>query len=118
MRFIRFTVISILTLSAFLAGCGQKAYESVTEIPRTIYEKEEYQKIAVGKGDMEPVLKMSLTRHDTEKISYSVDEEGLELEELMVGIGDHVSEDSVPHTDSLSGYRERAMHLPYQKGWD
>ena len=92
MRFIRFTVISILTLSAFLAGCGQKAYESVTEIPRTIYEKEEYQKIAVGKGDMEPVLKMSLTRHDTEKISYSVDEEGLELEELMVGIGDHVSE--------------------------
>ena len=75
-----------------LSGCGQKDYESVTEISRVIYEKEEYQTIPVSKGDMEPVLKMNLTRHDTEKINYSVDEEDLELEELLVGIGDHVSE--------------------------
>ena len=86
----RFTISYILLCMAFLSGCGQKAYESITEIPRVIYQKTDYETVQVSKGDMEPVLKLALTRHDTDKINYSVDEEKLELEEVLVDIGDHV----------------------------
>jgi len=83
--------ISLVLVGFIFSGCGQKAYENIVDIPRVIYQKKEYQTISVAKGDMEPTLRLSLTRHDTEKVNYSVDEEGLEIEEIKVNIGDHVS---------------------------
>ena len=85
-------IISTLVCAILLSGCGQKAYKTVTEIPREINQKEEFQTVPVMKGDMEPVLKLNLTRHDTEKINYSVDESDLELEDILVNIGDNVTE--------------------------
>ena len=90
MNYRRYTIF-ILICAILLTGCGNKAYKSITDISRIMYQKKEYQITPVQTGDLEPILKLKLARQETEKISYSVDESDLEMEEILVSIGDHVS---------------------------
>lgn len=84
-------LIGILAMgSVLLAGCGKSESDTLAEIPRTIYQKSEYQTIQTTRGDMEPKLILTLKPQDVEKINYTVNEGNLEVEDIYVSVGDEV----------------------------
>lgn len=84
-------LLSILVAgSTILTGCKTGNSDTLAEIPRSIYQKNDYQTIQITRGDMSPKLVLTLKPQDVEKINYTVDESGLEVEDVYVSVGDEV----------------------------
>ena len=79
----------------FLSGCGNSDVNTVKEIQKTIYQKVSYNTAKVEKGDMEPIITLTLTPDVVETIDYSVNEEKLEVDEILVNAGEKVTQGQV-----------------------
>lgn len=79
----------------FLSGCGNSDVNTVKEIQKTIYQKVSYNTTKVEKGDMEPIITLTLTPDVVETIDYSVNEEKLEVDEILVNAGEKVTQGQV-----------------------
>ena len=75
----------------FVSGCGSSTANTVEEVPKTIYQKVSYTTTKVEKGDMEPSLTLTLTPDVVETIDYTVNEEKLEVDEILVSAGEKVT---------------------------
>lgn len=85
-------LILLLMLScAQLAGCGDSTEVKLVAIPRTQYQKSEYKTTTVGRGDINPVLMLTLKPMEIEELKYSVSEPDLEVEDVYVEVGDKVT---------------------------
>ena len=75
-------IILVPIMTIILTGCGQDMDTSLSEIPRNIYQKNEYKTELVHKGDIVPTLNLSLIPMEMEKIEYAVSEASLEVDEI------------------------------------
>ena len=87
---IRF-LLTYTLFTLFLSGCGDSDANAIKEISKTIYQKAGYDTTTVEKGDIEPIISLTLTPEVVETIDYTVDEENLEVDEILVSAGDSVT---------------------------
>lgn len=89
-------IISIFLLIVLCAttACDKKGSEVVT-VNIKPYEKVEYKKIEVMRGDFTPKLTLTLQAENYEKINYGMMNEELELEQLKVKVGDKVKKGDI-----------------------
>lgn len=73
-----------------LTGCGTSE-TALTPIPRTIYQKADYQTVKVKKGDMKHSIQLKLKARLADQVNYSVDLADAEVEEVLVNAGEHVT---------------------------
>lgn len=79
----------------FLSGCGGHDTNSVKAIEKTIYQKADYNTAMVEKGDMEPTITLKLTPEVVSTIDYTVEQENLEVDEILVNAGEQVKKGQV-----------------------
>lgn len=77
---------------ASLSGCGSKKGSQVKEIKKAIYQKAVYETVKAQKGDIEPTAVLILTPDEVEQVDYTVDEENLEVDEILVNVGEDVKQ--------------------------
>jgi len=89
---INFILLAVLLLSGLsLTACGDADETKLVELPRDEYQKTEYKTTIVMKGDVNPILTLVLKPMEIEEINYSVNENDLEVEDINVEVGDHVT---------------------------
>lgn len=89
-------VIIVCIFLLTLAGCSQaEETAELLPIPKDTYQKTEYTLADVTKGDLEPVIKFNLRPLQMEQTYYSIDISDVEIEEINVSVGDHVSKGQV-----------------------
>lgn len=84
-------VLMALTLS----GCGKPTVEDKAQVKIPVYDKVEYNSTEVAKGDIEPEVSLSLRVDGLHQISYTVDQDDLEIEKVYVTTGDKVKKGDV-----------------------
>lgn len=91
-KYIVMVCIFLLTLT----GCSKVGETAeLLPIPKDTYQKTEYTLADVTKGDLEPVIKFNLRPLQMEQTYYSIDISDVEIEEINVSVGDHVSKGQV-----------------------
>lgn len=81
----------LLLTTAALTACGQATESALVQLPRDSYQKTEYKTTTVMRGDINPILTLSLKPMELEEIKYSVNEADLEVEDINVEVGDRVT---------------------------
>ncbi len=89
MILIGLTIIIIISLS--LAGCGSSSLTSRPVVEIAGYEKDTYKTETVQRGDIEPVLTLKLEPDNRKVTTYGSLEETMEVDEILVEVGDKVS---------------------------
>lgn len=84
------TLLPIIICFFTLIGCGERETGDLINIDRNIYQKNEFKTVMVQKGDINPVMNLTLKPVDVREIQYSVNEEELEVEDVFVDVGDRV----------------------------
>ncbi len=82
--------LSGIMLVMILSGCSHQETEQIKEIKKTPYQRISYETVTVQRGDIEPILNLTLEPEIVETIDYTVNEEDLELDEILVDVGDQV----------------------------
>lgn len=75
---------------ASLSGCGSGKADQVMEIKKEIYQRAGYETVTAQRGDIEPTIVLTLIPDNVESIEYTVDEENLEVDEILVSVGEDV----------------------------
>lgn len=92
--------------SMLLTACGKTGGKEVLEIQKDGYEKNSYNTVTVMRGDLEPVLTLTLKIENFERINYSVTQQELEVEKVHVSVGDRVKAGDVLVTFKAEGTEE------------
>lgn len=84
-------VLMALTLS----GCGKPTVENKAQVKIPVYDKVEYNSTEAAKGDIEPEISLHLRVDGLHQITYTVDQDDLEIEKVYVTAGDKVKKGDV-----------------------
>lgn len=84
-------VLLCLFAALCLGGCKGKQEAELFEIPRDIYERESFQTVEVMRGDLKPVLSLTLKPSEMEEINESVNASELRVKQIYVSLGDFVN---------------------------
>lgn len=83
-------MLVLIPVFCTLAGCGSESRNELIKLERSQYQKNEYKTAIAAKGDMNPVLNLTLKPMEVDEIRYSVNETDLEVEDINVEVGDNV----------------------------
>lgn len=81
--------LALCLVSSAFAGCSQKNGE-LALIEKDMYERVSRRTVEVKKGDLLPVVKLSLQAEGYERVNYGVSTLDLELDKIWVSPGDKV----------------------------
>lgn len=106
-RILVFNLIGMLMLT----GCGGSRGVDQSLFSVEPYDRVIYNKVTVGRGDLEPVITLAIKADTQESISYSVDVEDLEVESVNVSDGDKVHAGQVMVSFKSDGVKERIAQI-------
>lgn len=86
----RISIIMIMILCA-LTGCGKHSAQIPAQVTINEYEPKLYETLEIVRGDLAPVLELTLEARDLEKISYFPRYDEMEIDQVYVHVGDIVS---------------------------
>ncbi|MCR5269010.1 MAG: biotin/lipoyl-binding protein [Lachnospiraceae bacterium] len=84
-------ILSGAALLIVLTGCGASDSAEIAKIPKTVYQRADYQTTEVKKGDMEPTIHLKLKARLADQVRYSIDLTDAEVKEVLVSAGEHVT---------------------------
>lgn len=88
---IHFHILILIVLCMSLSGCTRAQGAQMIPVPRDIYQREDYQSVEVKKGDLKPVLSLSLIPSEVESVNESVNLNDLHVKEIFVSLGQQVN---------------------------
>ncbi len=77
-------------LATMLCGCNKAGSIEVAVIEKDEYQKNGYETTTIKRGDIDSTLELSLKKEIEEEIEYSVEEADLEVDQILVNIGEQV----------------------------
>lgn len=89
----RFLILT--TILCLLSGCGDKNMKIPAQVTINEYEQKVYEIFDVVKGDLQPVLELTLEAKDMENVSYFSRYDEMKINQVYVEVGDIVSRGDV-----------------------
>ena len=81
----------MITLLFVLSGCDEQSAQLPAQVTINEYEPKLYETIEIIRGDLAPVLELTLEARDLEKLSYFPRYDAMEIDQVYVQVGDIVT---------------------------
>ena len=77
----------LTTILCLLSGCGDKNMKIPAQVTINEYEQKVYETFDVVKGDLKPVLELTLEAKDMENVSYFSRYDEMKINQVCVEVG-------------------------------